>query len=52
MGHLRNPEDRGKSIGMGKGLTMFRGTAEVAGRLGVMFGVLTQLAALGLLLIN
>jgi putative oxidoreductase len=49
--HLKDPEGRGKSIGMGKASTMFLGTAEVAGSLGVMFGVLTQLAALGLILI-
>ena len=50
-GHLKDPEGRGKSIGMGKRFTMFLGSAEVAGSLGVMFGVLTQLAALGLILI-
>jgi putative oxidoreductase len=49
--HLKDPEARGKSIGMSKGFTIFLGTAEVAGSLGVVFGVLTQLAALGLILI-
>ncbi|HKN36988.1 MAG TPA: DoxX family protein [Terriglobales bacterium] len=49
--HLRNPEERGKSIGMSKGFTIFLGAAEVAGSLGVMFGVLTQIAALGLILV-
>jgi putative oxidoreductase len=49
--HLKDPEARGKSIGMSKGFTIFLGAAEVAGSLGVMFGVLPQLAALGLILI-
>ena len=49
--HLRDPEARSKSIGMSKGFTIFLGAAEVAGSLGVVFGVLTQLAALGLILI-
>jgi putative oxidoreductase len=49
--HLRNPEERGKSIGMSKGFTIFLGAAEVAGSLGVMLGILTQLAALGLILL-
>jgi len=50
-GHVKDPEGRGKSIGMGKGFTLFLGSAEVAASLGVMFGVLTQLSALGLILI-
>ena len=49
--HLKDPEKRGQSIGMSKGFTIFLGAAEVAGSLGVIFGVLTQLAALGLILI-
>jgi putative oxidoreductase len=49
--HLKDPETRSKSIGMSKGFTIFLGGAEVAGSLGVMFGVLTQLAAFGLILI-
>src|SRR5437667_6418726 len=49
--HLKDPEERGKSIGMSKGFTIFLGAAEVAGSLGVMFGVLTQIAALGLILV-
>ena len=49
--HLRNPKERSKSIGMSKGFTLFLGTGEVAGSLGVMFGVLTQIAALGLILV-
>jgi putative oxidoreductase len=48
---LKDPETRGKSIGMSKAFTIFLGAAEVAGSLGIMFGLLTQLAALGLMLI-
>jgi putative oxidoreductase len=48
--HLKNPGARGQSIGMGKGFTIFLGIAEVAGGLGVALGVLTQLAAIGLIL--
>jgi putative oxidoreductase len=49
--HLKDPEGRSKSIEMSKGFTIFLGTAEVAGGLGVAFGVLTQLAAFGLILL-
>ncbi len=49
--HLKDPATRSKSIGMSKGFTIFLGVAEVAGSLGVMFGVLPRLAALGLILI-
>jgi putative oxidoreductase len=49
--HLKDPEGRGKSIGMSKGFTAFLGAAELAGALGVIFGVLTQLAAAGLILL-
>ena len=49
--HVQNPVERGKSIGMSPGLTRFLGLAELAGGLGVALGVLTQLAALGLILI-
>jgi putative oxidoreductase len=49
--HLSDPESRSKSIGMSKGFTAFLGAAELAGALGVIFGVLTQLAAAGLVLI-
>jgi len=48
---LRDPKERAKSIGMAPAFTMFIGVAEVAGGLGVDFGVLTQLAAIGLILI-
>ena len=49
--HLKDPAERAKSIGMAKGFTIFLGIAEVAGGLGVAAGVLTQLAAFGLILI-
>jgi len=49
--HLKDPEGRSKAIGMNKGFTAFLGVAELAGALGVIFGVLTQLAAAGLILL-
>ena len=49
--HLKNPTERSKSIGMSKAFTIFLGIAELAGGLGVAAGVLTQLAAFGLILI-
>jgi len=49
--HLKDPAARSKSIEMSKGFTVFLGLAEVAGGLGVAFGVLTQLASIGLILI-
>jgi putative oxidoreductase len=49
--HLKDPEARSKSIELPKGVTIFLGIAEVAGGLGVAAGVLTQLAAFGLILI-
>ncbi|HWW14070.1 MAG TPA: DoxX family protein [Candidatus Dormibacteraeota bacterium] len=49
--HLKDPAARAKSISMSKTFTIFLGIAEVSGALGVAFGVLTQLAAFGLILI-
>ena len=49
--HLKDPAERAKSIGMSKPFTIFLGAAELAGGIGVAFGVLTQLAAFGLILI-
>ncbi len=49
--HVAKADERSKSIGMSKGFTIFLGAAEIAGSLGVAFGVLTQLAATGLILI-
>jgi putative oxidoreductase len=48
---IKGPRERAKSIGMTPAFTIFLGVAEVAGGLGVAFGVLTQLAAIGLILI-
>ena len=49
--HAKDPVTRGKSIGLSPGFARFLGLAELAGGLSVAFGVLTQLAALGLILI-
>jgi putative oxidoreductase len=49
--HAKDPVTRGKSIGMSPGLARLLGIAELAGGLGVALGVLTQIAALGLILI-
>jgi putative oxidoreductase len=49
--HFRDPVTRAKSIGMSPGFTRFLGVAELAGGVGVALGILTQLAALGLILI-
>ena len=49
--HLSNPSQRSKDIEMSKGFTAFLGAAELAGGLGVAFGILTQLAAIGLIMV-
>jgi putative oxidoreductase len=49
--HLKDPEARGKSIGMSKSFTMFLGAAEVLGAVGMAFGVFTRFAAGGLILL-
>jgi uncharacterized membrane protein YphA (DoxX/SURF4 family) len=49
---VRDPNKRAKSIGMTPSFTIFLGVAEIAGGLGGAFGVLTQLAAIGLILIT
>ena len=49
--HLKDPKGRAESIGMSPGFTAILGAAELAGALGVVFGVLTQLAAIGLILV-
>lgn len=49
--HVTKSAERSKSIGMSKGFTMFLGLGEIAGSLGIVFGVLQQLAAIGLILI-
>ena len=49
--HLKDPATRSKDIGMSKSFTIFLGAAELAGGLGVISGVLPQLAAIGLILV-
>lgn len=49
--HVKDPAGRSKSIGMSKGFTIFLGAAEIAGSLGLIFGVLQQIAALGLIVL-
>jgi putative oxidoreductase len=49
--HLRDPEARSKDIGMSKSFTVFLGAAELAGSLGIIFGLLAAPAAAGLILI-
>lgn len=49
--HLKSPRQRAESIGMSVPFTVFLGAAELAGSLGLAFGVLTQWAAIGLILI-
>ena len=49
--HVKDPEARSKDIESSKGFTVFLGAAELIGGLGVIFGVLAQLAAIGLILI-
>ena len=49
--HVTKAEERSKSIEASKGFTIVLGLAELAAGLGVLFGVLTQLAAFGLILV-
>jgi putative oxidoreductase len=49
--HVRDPVGRAASIGMSTQFTLFLGIVEMAGGLGVAIGVLTQLAAIGLVLV-
>ena len=49
--HVREPAKRGESIGMSPKFTLFLGTAELAGSLGLAFGVLARFAAMGLILV-
>ena len=48
---LKDPENRSKDVGIGKGFTVFLGAAELLGAAGVALGVLTQFAAAGLILL-
>jgi putative oxidoreductase len=49
--HAADPVGRAASIGLSPGFTRFIGIGEMAAALGIGFGVLAQVAALGLILI-
>ena len=49
--HARDPVGRAASVGLSPGFTRMLGWAEMAAALGVALGVLTQVAALGLMLV-
>ena len=49
--HASDPVARAASVGLSPGVTRLLGLAEMAGALGVAFGVLIQPAALGLILV-
>jgi putative oxidoreductase len=51
LSHLKDPVGRSKSIGASPAFTGFLGVGEVLGSVGVAFGILIQLAAIGLMLI-
>ena len=48
---FKKPDERSKGLELPKGFTLFLAAAEVAGGLAIVFGVLAQLAAIGLILI-
>jgi putative oxidoreductase len=48
---LKDPAARAASLGLPKSITVFLAVAELLGGLAVIFGVLTQLACIGLTLI-
>jgi putative oxidoreductase len=48
---LKDPDGRSKSVGLPKGFTIFIAVAELLGGIAVIIGFLTQLAAIGLILI-
>jgi putative oxidoreductase len=49
--HLKSPRKRAESLGMSVGFTVFLGAAELAAAVGLALGVLTQWAAVGLVLV-
>lgn len=49
--HLKSPRQRAESLGMSVGFTAFLGAAELAAAMGLALGVLTQWAAVGLVLV-
>jgi putative oxidoreductase len=50
--HVKDPVRRGASIGLSPRVTRMLGFASMAAALGVAFGVFTQVAALGLMVIS
>jgi putative oxidoreductase len=50
--HLKSPHQRAQSLGLSVGFTVFLGAAELAAAVGLTAGVLTQWAALGLILVG
>lgn len=48
---LKRPDDRAKGLGLPRAFVLFLACAELAGGLGVIAGVLVQLASIGLILI-
>ncbi|HEY6449114.1 MAG TPA: DoxX family protein [Candidatus Cybelea sp.] len=48
---LKNADARSRNLGLPRGFTLFLGTAELLGGVAVIIGLLTQLAAIGLILI-
>jgi putative oxidoreductase len=50
--HLKSPRQRAESLGLSVGFTVILGAAELAAAAGLTAGVLTQWAALGLILIG
>src|SRR5437016_13439550 len=51
LNHLKDPVARSRSIGASPRFTVFLGTEDLLGSNGVAFVILTQLAAVGLILI-
>jgi putative oxidoreductase len=49
--HLKDPVARSKSLGLSVPFVVFLGSAELAGAIGVIFGIWPQLAAIGLILV-
>jgi putative oxidoreductase len=49
--HLKSPRQRAESLGMSVPFTIFLGAAECAASIALVLGILTQWAALGLILI-
>jgi len=49
--HLKCPHERAKSLGMSVGFTVFLGAAELAGAIALLVGILTQWAAIGLIMV-